>query len=55
VSVSARIQQGNKTIIETAVLGNFTRDLERLRDWLAAHTVQQVAIAYASHCTSVGR
>ena len=44
VSVCARIQQGNKTIIETAVFGTFTRDLERLRDWLSAHKVQQVAM-----------
>ena len=44
VSVCARIRQGNKTSIETAVFGTFTRDLERLRDWLAAHKVRQVAM-----------
>ena len=44
VSACIRIRQGRKTIIETAVFGTFTRDLERLRDWLSAHNVQQVAM-----------
>ena len=44
VSACIRIRQGKKTIIETAVFGTFTRDLERLCDWLSAHNVQQVAM-----------
>jgi hypothetical protein len=33
----------------------FTADLVRLADWLTACGVTSVAIAYASHCTSLGR
>ena len=33
----------------------FTQDLYALADWLKACGVKTVAIAYASHCTSVGR
>ena len=33
----------------------FTQDLLRLADWLTACRVTSVAIAYASHCTSLGR
>jgi transposase len=44
VSACIRIQQDNKTISETAMFGTFTRDLERLRDWLISHKVQQVAM-----------
>jgi hypothetical protein len=33
----------------------FTADLHRLADWLHHCGVTTVAIAYASHCTSVGR
>ena len=35
--------------------GTTTRDLLLLSDWLKALGVTHVAIAYASHCTSVGR
>jgi hypothetical protein len=33
----------------------FTADLHRLADWLQSCRVKTVAIAYASHCTSLGR
>jgi hypothetical protein len=33
----------------------FTRDLNALADWLQQCGIRSVAIAYASHCTSVGR
>jgi hypothetical protein len=33
----------------------FTQDLYALADWLAECGVKTVAIAYASHCTSLGR
>lgn len=55
VSACIRVQEGKRTITETAMFGTFTQDLEPLRAWLLAHKVQQVAIAYASHCTSVDR
>lgn len=40
---------------ETRVFGTFTCDLLALTDWLQQQGVTQVAIAYASHCTSLGR
>lgn len=55
VSACIRIQDGSDLRTETAKFGTFTRDLERMRDWLIQRDVQHVAIAYASHCTSVGR
>jgi hypothetical protein len=33
----------------------FTADLHRLADWLKGCGVRTIAIAYASHCTSLGR
>jgi hypothetical protein len=33
----------------------FTRDLNVLADWLRQCGIRSVAIAYASHCTSLGR
>ena len=33
----------------------FTEDLHRLKDWLQQCHITTVAIAYASHCTSLGR
>ena len=33
----------------------FTADLHRLADWLKSCGVRTIAIAYASHCTSLGR
>ena len=44
VSACIRIQQGKKTISETAMFGTFTRDLEQLRDWLIANKVQHIAM-----------
>src|SRR5215467_5373595 len=37
------------------VCTTFTEDLERMADWLVACGITTVAIAYASHCASVGR
>ena len=34
---------------------SFSCDLRALADWLTHCRVQTVTIAYASHCTSVGR
>ncbi|MCU1301915.1 MAG: family transposase [Candidatus Sulfotelmatobacter sp.] len=44
VSACIRIRQGNTTITETAMFGTFTRDLERLRDWVRNHKVKEVAM-----------
>jgi hypothetical protein len=33
----------------------FTQDLHRLKEWLQQCRITTVAIAYASHCTSLGR
>jgi transposase len=44
VSACIRIQQGNTMFTETAMFGTFTRDLERLRDWLMSHDVPEVAM-----------
>jgi transposase len=44
VSACIRIRQGDTTLAETAMFGTFTRDLERLRDWLAEHKVSEVAM-----------
>ena len=35
--------------------GTATRELIAMADWFKAEGVTQVAIAYASHCTSLGR
>ena len=35
--------------------GTYTAELVELAQWLQQHQVEQVAIAYASHCTSLGR
>jgi hypothetical protein len=32
-----------------------TRDLKEMATWLASLEVEAIAIAYASHCTSLGR
>ena len=37
------------------VFSTFTEDLERMAQWLVSCGVTTVAIAYASHCTSVAR
>ena len=37
------------------VFSTFTEDLQRLAEWLRACRITTVAIAYASHCTSLGR
>ena len=44
VSACIRIQQGKQTQVETGLFGTFTADLERLRDWLQEHGVQQIAM-----------
>ncbi len=36
-------------------VGTTPSDLRALADWLVEHEVEEVVIAYASHCTSFGR
>ena len=38
---------------ERQKVGTTPADLRRLADWLVAHEVEEVVIAYASHCTSL--
>src|SRR5580700_6484514 len=40
---------------EIASFGATTAELIRMAEWLKARRVESVAIAYASHCTSLGR
>jgi hypothetical protein len=40
---------------EIADFGATTPELVRMAEWLKARRVESVAIAYASHCTSLGR
>jgi transposase len=44
VTACIRIQQGNQTVTETRLFGTFTRDLERLRDWLMEAQVKEIAM-----------
>ena len=40
---------------ELTKFGTVRGELERLREWLKGEGCTHVVIAYASHCTSVGR
>jgi transposase len=42
--VRLRIKGSREVQIEGGVFGTFTRDLERLRNWLKQHRVKQVAL-----------
>jgi hypothetical protein len=56
-SISACViirEHGNPEKLERR-FGTFTRELEDMAQWLQEHQVTHVAIAYASHCTSVAR
>jgi hypothetical protein len=46
--------EGN-SVVEKRLFGTMTRELHQLAQWLCATQVTAVAIAYASHCTSLGR
>src|SRR5467141_652922 len=47
--VDGKVTTGVKTFKTT------TEELMALSDWLSAEGVTHIAIAYASHCTSLGR
>ena len=47
-------QEGNDRM-EKREFGTMTAELRKMASWLASEGVQAIAIAYASHCTSLGR
>jgi hypothetical protein len=55
VVACARIASGSTVQQEVRTFGTATGELLALADWLTAHGCTHVAIAYASHCTSLGR
>src|SRR6266852_1971246 len=55
VVACARIASGSTVQQEVRTFGTATGDLLALADWLTAHGCSHVAIAYTSHCTSLGR
>jgi len=55
VVACVRIALGASVTYEHRTVSTNTRGLLALADWLTAHGVTHVAIAYASHCTSFGR
>jgi hypothetical protein len=46
---------GNRDAEPVQEFGSWTADLKRMAAWLKSCGIRTVAIAYASHCTSVGR
>ena len=54
-SVTACVLWASNRRRQKRVFGTFTQDLLALGDWLRSCGVTHVAIAYASHCTSLGR
>ena len=49
------VRQNGKVQKQIRTFGTTTRELVGLREWLLAEGCTHVAIAYASHCTSLGR
>ena len=47
--------EGTKSVVARKTYRTFRNDLTRMRGWLKQLQVTEIAIAYASHCTSVGR
>ena len=50
-----RLIDGGRIIRKKERFGATTAELMRLAAWMTEHQVTHVAIAYASHCTSLGR
>ena len=50
-----RLVDSGRIVRKKERFGATTAELMRLADWLTQHQVTHAAIAYASHCTSVGR
>ena len=55
VVACARIATRGTVTHEYLTVSTSTRGLLQLADWLTAKGVTHAAIAYASHCTSLGR
>ena len=55
VVACARVAAGGTVAYHHRTVSTTTRGLLELADWLAAHGCTHVVIAYASHCTSLGR
>jgi metal-dependent amidase/aminoacylase/carboxypeptidase family protein len=49
------VRKDGKVQKQTRTFGTTTRELVGLREWLLSEGCTHVAIAYASHCTSLGR
>ena len=50
-----RIDEDGEFEKQTRYFSTMTRDLKEMSGWLASLGVEAIAIAYASHCTSLGR
>jgi transposase len=50
-----RVQDGRRKRTEVQSFGTTTAEILRLHAWLSEAQCTHVGIAYASHCTSLGR
>ena len=55
VACVLRVQEDSRVEEQVRRFGTMTEDLRELAAWLSSQAVERVGIAYASHCTSVGR
>ena len=55
VVVVAEVTEQGEWSYERGKFGATASELQRLADWFQQLGVQEVVIAYASHCTSLGR
>lgn len=53
--VVADLELGGGTQFERRWYGSHPEQLRALAEWLIEQQVEEVVIAYASHCTSLGR
>jgi hypothetical protein len=53
--VVAHLELGGETQSERRWYGSHPQQLKALAEWLIEQQVEEVVIAYASHCTSLGR
>jgi hypothetical protein len=49
------VRKDGKVQKQVRTFGTTTRELFSMREWLLSQGCTHVAIAYASHCTSLGR
>lgn len=55
ISACILLREAGRVQKQQRRFGAMTQDLHELAEWLRQFGVTQVAIAYASHCTSLGR